>query len=222
MFTQNQVAPRAWMRHLAHALSLALVLSLTSGCGIFSPDETDDGGGGGDVDTSYALATTENQLIKNFERAHRDRNFQEYENLLAENFQFWFAPEDVDLAPNGFFWDRAADVASTERMFNGAVGERPDGTPQPAVQNITLTLTGAEPAWIDASGETVGGQTPVPEGTMKRRYEVAMRVSYTAGDIVSEVNGEQLFYVIPTQLDQGDGVSVTEWKLLIWRDFGDT
>jgi hypothetical protein len=210
------------LRFLLHAMAFALMTSLVAGCGIFSPDESGGGDGDGGGTQAYPIATSENQLIKNFEQAHLDRNFQEYDNLLDEDFQFWFSTEDLDLAPNGVFWDRAADVASTERMFNGKEGLKPDGEVQPAVQKIELTLEPTEPAWVLTDDEVVGGQTLTPPGTKKRRYTVNMTVNYTAGDITSSVNGEQLFYIVPTQRDLGDGTSITEWKLFIWRDFGKT
>jgi hypothetical protein len=172
--------------------------------------------------TAYPLAMTENQLVDNFEQAHLDRNFQEYEELLGDNFQFWFSPEDLDLAPNGFFWDRATDIASTERMFNGMAGVKPDGTVQPPVQKIELALEPTEPSWRSADGEVVGGQTLVPPGTKKRRYSVSMVVYYVAGDVVSQVNGEELFYIVPAPRDPGNGVPIMVWKLIVWRDFGGT
>ncbi len=213
---------RSWSRAVLHATVLAMVLSMAAGCGVFSPDEGGGDGGGGGGPVAYPLAVTPDQLIANFVQAHIDREFNEYDNLLGEEFQFWFAPEDLNLAPNGFFWDRAADVASTRRMFNGSEGQKPDGSVQPAVQKIELRLNPVEPAWTDAGGEVVGGLTTVPAGGKKRRYSVSMVVNYTAGDIVSQVNGEQLFYVLPTQKNLGDGTTVTEWKLFIWRDFGAT
>ena len=75
--------------------------------------------------------------------------------------------------------------------------------------------------WTDAGGDTVGGVTPVPAGVRRRRYAVAMRVTYTDGNIVSEVTGEQLFYAEPRAVELS-GRSLTLWDLFLWRDFGNT
>jgi hypothetical protein len=207
----------SWQRPLLHALAFVLVAGLVAGCGIFSPDENTDGGTP-PPKTTYPLATSETQLIKNFQAVYNNRDYDEYDNLLAENFQFWFAPDDVDAIGQGDFWDRQQDAQSTRNMFNGATGQRPDGSTVPAVQSINLQLSQVE-AWSNAGGEVVGGQTTLPDNARKARYSVSMSVYYTDDSIVSQINGEQLFYVIPVPTDQ-EGVD--EWKLVLWRDFGNT
>ncbi len=140
--------------------------------------------------TGYAPATTPDQAIANFVQAHLDLDFREYDRLLGDNFQFWFAAEDLNLAPNGFFWNRAFDSASTERMFNGSPGVESDGSPQPPISRIELSLTPSN-VWTDAGA-----------------------------NFVSQVNGEQLFYLVPSSEPDGNGGTRNVWQMEVWRDFG--
>ena len=74
--------------------------------------------------------------------------------------------------------------------------------------------TGIEPTWTDASGEG-----PEFEGSLKRRYAVDMTVSYTSSDLISEVTGEQVFYV-KSELREIDGAQQPVYQLRFWKDLG--
>jgi hypothetical protein len=204
---------REHLRRRPGRLLLAVLFAgLVSGCGIFSPDESTEGGGGGGGNEPYPLAFDENQLITNFIRAHEERNFIEYDKLLHDGFIFYFASEDIDRSPGGQgFWDRAADVASTDRMFNGKSGTKPDGSTQDPVQQITLRLEAVDGQWTTPTD-------PEFAGTRKRSYKVFMDVTYTNGDI-SRVTGEQQFFAAPVNIQQGE-VTVTIYQLKFWRDTG--
>jgi hypothetical protein len=171
---------------------------------------------------AFPFAATPDQLIANFEKVHNDMDFAEYDKLLAEDFQFWFAAEDARLAANGMFWDRATDIASTRNMFTGAAGQTPEGSIRPAVQSIELILAPIDEVWRAASSESIGGVTAIPSGAMRREYSVTLEVDYAAGDIVSQVRGGQLFYAVPTTVPDGKGGTTQEWQLLLWRDLGET
>jgi hypothetical protein len=46
-----------------------------------------------------------------------------------------------------------------------------------------------------------------------------MTVSYTSSDLISEVTGEQVFYVA-SELQDVNGAQVPVYKLRFWKDLG--
>jgi hypothetical protein len=168
------------------------------------------------AEPDYAEATTPDLLVENFVKAQEDRNAEEYDTLLDESSVFYFAGEDVDLSPGQQgFWQRAAELDTAGRMFSGQTGTRPNGDSQPGVQQITLRLNDIDPEWTDASAED-----PEFEGSLKRRYEVDMTVSFLSSDLLTHVTGEQDFYVIPVVLDEGLASERTVVRLRFWKDLG--
>ncbi len=195
------------------------VAGLAAGCGIFSPDESSDGGGGGGG-AAYPLAITEDQAIKNLERAYSEMLFEEYENLIADDFEFWFAPDDIDISPDqSGVLNASQDLESTRRMFSGELGRRPDPNNPgqfvevPAVQKITISLTRQEP-WAEA-----GDFGQEYQGMRMAIYDVDMLVEYTASETVSEVKAEQRFIVKPVTITV-DGAQTQVFKLRAWFDLG--
>ena len=204
-------------RLVLRSVLILAVAGLAAGCGIFSPDESTDGGGGGGGDP-YPLATEPTIAIDNLERAYSELLFEEYEKLIADDFQFWFAPDDIDFSPGGQgFFNAGQDLLSTRAMFNGEVGERPDPENPgstievPPVQKITINLTRTEP-WSNA-----GDFLQEYDGMWQALYDVEMLVEYTAGDLVSEVNAEQRFIVKPVTIEV-DGAQTQVYQLRAWYD----
>ena len=192
----------------ATLLGLLLATAFLGGCGIFSPEQPKE------VETKpiepYPLALTENQLVQNFIDAHNDRNFQEYDLLLHDDFEFHFADKDVDPGRGiPLFWDRQADVSSTQAMFSGQPGKLDgEGVQQAPVQSINLSLS-PRGVW------TAAGIPSEYESEKVREYDVVMTVNYDNGDI-AQVTGFQQFYVKRVTLENGTQV----WKLRVWRDTG--
>lgn len=167
---------------------------------------------------TYRLADTPDQLIENFTRAQNELDFDEYDHLLAHGFEFWIAPTDVDAIGLGSHWDRAADVASTFHMFSGQPGLTPTGTVIPPVRSLSVTLDPST-AWTDAGGDVIEGQTTVPGNAKRAVYSSSGRVYYTDEAYSSTLTGYLLLYAIPV-VTTIEGQSITEWKLVLWRDFG--
>jgi hypothetical protein len=160
--------------------------------------------------SGYPYSTTENQLVQNFLDAYTERNFAEYDRILHEDFEFHFADEDVDpgrgVPP---FWDRQADVLSTQTMFSGQPGRlNEDGVQQSPVQSINLTLSPRN-IW---SSDGIPAEFAAEKW---REYDAVMLVGYANGDI-AQVTGYQRFYIKHVTLEGGNRV----WRLRVWRDTG--
>lgn len=206
-------APRA----LLHALAITLVLGLASGCGIFSPEESTDDDGGGGTAVEFPPAETPQQLIENFTNAYENLNIIEYEKALHPQFTFWFAPQEID-AVGAASWDRATDVQSTERMFEGQLGSRigENGEPEtvPAVQSIDLQLNPREP-WTNDFDD--GAE--FAEADFRGGFDVTMTVRYTDSALISQVAGQQRFYIKLVDMEI-DGQTRQVYQIYAWKDFG--
>jgi hypothetical protein len=156
--------------------------------------------------------------MENFTRAQNELNSDEYDRLLAHDFEFWFATDEVDAIGQGLFWDRAADVASTSRMFRGQPGLTSTGSVIPPVKSLIVTLDPVSD-WTDAGGDVIEGHTTLPENARRAIYSSSGRVYYTDETYDATLMGQLLVYAIPVEMTV-EGQSATEWKLVLWRDFG--
>lgn len=203
-------------RATLYAFSLFLITALGSGCGIFSPDESNEGGGGGGT-VEFQLATTPSIMIDNFEKSWENLNILEYEEVLHPDFYFWFSPDDLDETQT-LSWSRSEEIDSVTNMFSGQTGEKrdPDGNIEiiPAILSFEMTLTQQEP-WSNTfdDGEEFAG------ADFRSRYNVSMTVRYTDADRVTKVDGEQMFYAkrVPTTVD---GQNVDLYQIFAWKDLG--
>ena len=203
-------------RATLYCFTLFLVTALGSGCGIFSPDESkDDGGGGPSVD--FPLATEPTILIANFEKAWENLNILEYENVLHPDFYFWFAPDDI-AEINTSSWGRAEEVQSVGNMFSGETGvekgENGEDVTVPAIVSFTMQLVQLE-GWrddFDDGAEFAGAD-------FRSRFAVTMEVRYTDAGRITAVTGDQFFYAkrVSTVID---GQSVDIYQLFAWKDTG--
>jgi hypothetical protein len=190
---------------IARLTGLVLVLSglgLVSACGIFSPDETDKDGGQPPV--TYENPATPDALIRNFVKAWNARDFLAYDQLRHTDFLFEFASADIGASgtPNGI-WVRQRDTDATQKMFQGQPGQKGE-----IVQSIELTLHQKSAGWVPAT-------EPEFAGTLKKTYDVDMRVTMTNSDIYN-IDGEQDFYAIDVAADG----EPPRFVLYYWRDLG--
>lgn len=204
-------------RAFLHTFPLLLIAVLGSGCGIFSPDESKDGGGGG-TPVEYPTAVTPDIMLGNFEKAWENLNILEYDKVLHESFVFWFADDDIASNNIGEFWDRASDMESAENMFSGRTGLRKNEEGQdeviPAILSFDMTLDVVEP-W--RSDFTDGEEFAAAD--FRGRYRVNMTVRYADASRVTTVSGLQDFYVKRVEA-QIDGQVVDVYQLFAWKDQG--
>jgi hypothetical protein len=205
--------PETRYRRILTLAGILMAAAALSGCGIFSPNEVKP-----DEEkpnnTPYPLATTQDQLIDNFQRAYNERNYEEYDDMLADGFVFYFAPDEVGELGQGVSYDRAQDTRSTWNMFNNQGGTTPDGDPVPPVQKLQLTLVPDEvgSVWTDQVAEDYAGTT-------MKRYKVDMLVTYADGSR-EQVVGLQEFYAVPVEISAEDGTAITVYQLKYWKDLG--
>ncbi len=215
------------LRRLALILLASFAVVALTGCGIFSPDESDDsdtGGGEAVFPPPYVEdgAAGRDQLISNLELTYVELNFPEYEELLHGSYIFRIDPTEIN-AVGQLELSRAEDVESTQAMFSGELGlERVldaqgewTGAEEivPAVQAVRLTLSAASgSAWtLMQDGEFAGA--------WRKTFDVDMTVTYSGDSKVDSIVGKQVFYVVPGTIEQG-GVTLEVWQLRAWEDQG--
>lgn len=212
--------------------SLALLGSFAvlalAGCGIFSPDESDDGG---DiipvVDFKRPVFNPDlpdqgrGQVIANLELAYAEMNYLEYEKLIHTSYVFRVDPADINIVGSAEL-SAAEDLDSTAAMFGGETGLekifddagnllREDVVP--AVQTIRLDLAQASASsWtLMEAGEFAG--------TWRLIYEVDMTVIYSGETRTDQIGGTQVFYVVTTTVTE-NGNEFEVWQLRAWEDQG--
>lgn len=192
------------LRRLSFLPAIVLVCAAlaVAGCGIFSPDTP---GEDRPQPSAYKDLTDPEHVITNLQLAYNDQNYDQYDRLRHELFEFQFPADEFDLSgqANGR-WDRLRDSGSTQRMFDDQPSK--DGE---IVQSIDLTMQpeSALP-WTDQV-------EPEFAGTLRRTYTVRMDVAVSPGATIYQVRGTHEFYVAPVQV--GDK---TLYKLRFWRDNG--
>ena len=216
------------LRGLTPFLLASIAVLALSGCGIFSPDESDDGGGGTIQDDFKNTAVDEvsanqgrDNVIANLELAYELLNYEQYERLIHADYVFRVDPNEVDIV-GARELTAFEDLESTFAMFNGETGREPildaEGNPTgeeaivPPVQRITLDLDPETSAWIESSD-------PLFEGSFERIYRVTMTVTYSGDSRVDQIRGKQVFYVTPGTL-QNDDSGKLYWQLRAWEDQG--
>lgn len=220
---------RGVLRTLALVLLASFAVLALSGCGIFSPDESSDGGdppasdfkptGVGDIPDG----TARNNVIFNLERAYELLRYDEYEKLIHLDYVFRVDPAEIDIVGSAQLI-AAEDLASTEAMFSGATGEEkvldPDtGIPTgevrqvPPVQSIELDLT------PDSSSSWTLMEDGEFAGSYRRVYDVDMTVYYSGEGRIDTIRGKQVFYVTPGTI-VGDTSGKLYWQLRAWEDQG--
>jgi hypothetical protein len=218
------------LRRLSLVLLASFAVVALAGCGIFSPDESDDGGGGNPttdfVETRVGVVPDSegrDNVIQNLETAYRLLNYEEYEKLIHADYVFRVDPAEIDIVGIGEY-SAAEDLESTYAMFNGETGEEPvldpvTGLPTgefrtvPPVQQIELELIpDSASSWtLMEDGEFAG--------SWRRVYDVDMTVTYSGDGRIDTIRGKQVFYVRPGTLS--DDTSGTEyWQLRAWEDQG--
>ncbi len=204
-------APTRLKRRLTPVLLLFLIAVLAAGCGVFSPDESKNNGGGGTDRGVFKPATSPDQCMANFKNAWEQRTLVEYEKLLDDQFQFFFDPNDGLEQFVGPSWGRTEELDSAKSIFEGDAGY--DLIKQediPPVLSIEFTTFSKVFDWQDP------GTDQLYEGTVKARYKVGIKVSFQGVEQTTLVTGDNDFYV--KGYPQSDGTTL--YKIKVWEDQG--
>jgi hypothetical protein len=122
-------------RSLIHC-GLAAMLLVTSSC-LFDPEETtnDDGGNDDEVIQLKDLKQKEN-VLNNILYAYKYRKWQVYNDLLGDQFTFFFAEGDVGgEIPEQ--WNGEDEINATTKLFDSNLS---DGSEYPICRSIRLDL----------------------------------------------------------------------------------
>jgi len=176
-----------------------LVLLMVGGCSSDDPTSTDP-------DLFIDPPDNPNALMVRFERAYEEMNINEYEVILHADFKFIF----IDYAE---VWYRQTDIQSTANMFNFNPGQNPDGSYRAPVQNIAINTLIRQTPWED-----VPANDPDFPDSEKALYQVQIVFTLEGGENTITVESDQLFFVKPEEIDQGDGTMRTRYFLYGQRD----
>ncbi len=155
--------------------------------------------------TLYIWPDTPDKLMINFELAYSEMNITEYENCLHPDFQFKFTNNDI--------WERADDVNSTTNMFAGNSGEDSQGSPRMGVKSIEISQFTQELDW-----DTTLPNHPVFPSSEKALYKVTIRFFLENDYNTITISSQQLFYVMPEEVDKGNGTTQTRFFLYGQQD----
>ena len=185
---------------LAIILLAALALGL-AGCSLFSPPGGDPPGNGG----GYKERTTRPNVIHNLIRSYQEMESDEYDYLLADDFEFWLNPVDVNDPGNDLpdYWGKTEESQITHRMLD-------DGTD---VISIALTLT-------QLGSETeIPGPDPGDPSMWRSEYDVDLFV-YLPNDLTYWANAAARFTFSEDPNETGPN-GETLWEIFKWEDIDD-
>jgi len=134
--------------------SLAVIFVGMFGACFLNPEEVtvDDPGPSGPTQ-KYEPLTERNSVLNNLELAYKERNINEYDRVLDENFTFFFADGDVSNGNTPEQWSREAEVGATRNMFD----ENFPGT-NPIVR-IELDLQFKNAVWVEITPDEAPTET---------------------------------------------------------------
>ena len=149
-------------------------------------------------------------VLKNLQSAYNDRNISRYDELLDDDFVFYFSDEDVlNGTVNSEYWSRAAEINANKNMFDPNYSN-PNQEP---VQDIDLALvyTGGDDQWTQIT----------PEDQVKYPGETWYTKTVTY-NIVIKMPGDFQYVGLNKQADftlrAATKDSKQYWTIVIWRD----
>ncbi len=162
---------------------------------------------GGQSTQSFLPLTTREAVLNNLELGWVKRNAGRIDELLDENFTFYFSPGDVGggLPPS---WNRAAELAATTALFTSNQVQYPVG---PVCRSIRVDLQLDNVTWTEV---------PIPVAAYGEGWYTAT-VPYT---YTFEMLPDNTYIAVP-----GAGAELTvrqveggQWRLVVWRDLEST
>ena len=188
------------------AIILLLSLAFVSGCGDDPVTPPPD-------DSPKLLALTSRvAVLNNIEVAWNTRNAAVYDDLLGDNFTFYFAPGDVGgEIPEQ--WDRGSEMRSANCLFTSKGGPPIDCPQGPQCQSIHMDLQYDNVQWDpvipDQFPDETWYATTVP---YTFTFEMVPDQTYT-----NEGNAKAQFTVRNVGTE-----TAPHWQLVEFRDLGNT
>lgn len=154
--------------------------------------------------SEYLPLTTRNAVLSNLEVAWGNRATDRIDDLLDDEFTFYFHPADI-----GVQWSRADEIAATERLFTSNSVVVPTG---PVCRSIRLDLSLDEVTWDPIAPTTNALSETWYTATVYYSFTFQMEPDKT---YVSEPGARAQLTVREVAVEGG-----TEWRLVEWRDLG--
>ncbi len=104
--------------------------------------------------------TTKEAVLNNIEVAYNTRNTTAYDDLLGDNFTFYFAPGDVGgEIPEQ--WDRGSETRSANCLFTSKDGPPIDCPQGPQCRSIRMDLQYDNVQWVASHSRAIPGRNLV-------------------------------------------------------------
>jgi hypothetical protein len=147
-------------------------------------------------------------VLYNLQLAYNDRNISRYDELLDDNFVFFFSEEDV-LNGCPSYWSRAAEINANKNMFDPNYSN----PVQYPVQDLDLMLTYPEgdDQWTPIEPED---QVTYPGETWYQKIVTYSIVVQLTGDFQYVGLNKQAAFVLRAATTD----SKQYWRIVVWRD----
>lgn len=195
------------MKKLAVLLLVAFVALGLNSC-ILDPKEDPPPP---DQGSTYKDLTERDHVLYNLKQAYDDRNIDRYDELLDEDFVFFFSNTDVQNGTVEYLqWARAAEVNATRNLFDPSF-TKPDLQPASSIR-LTLTYAEGEDKWVEV---TPPDPVAYPDEVW---YEKIVRYSLTVKSGVIDFVGNdiQASFTVRLATDQSSGREY--YRIILWRD----
>ncbi len=146
--------------------------------------------------------TTREAVVNNIEVAWNQRRADKIDELLDENFVFYFVPGDVggEIPPS---WDRAVELETTEGLLTSNMDPTPAG---PVCQQVRVDLANDELTWVEIPPTQTAFGEIWYSTTLFYRFTFEMEGDLT---FIAPPGAKAEFVVRP--IEGG-------WRLVEWRD----
>ncbi|MCI0450805.1 MAG: hypothetical protein L0Z51_00255 [Candidatus Latescibacteria bacterium] len=155
--------------------------------------------------SAYQALTTREAVLNNLEVGWTQRNAGKIDELLDDNFTFYFSPRDVDggLPPS---WDRASELTATAGLMTSNTSPTPRG---PVCTSVHVDLDNDEVIWTELPGPATAFGEVSYSTTVFYRFTFEMEPDMT---FIAPPGAQAQFVV--RQIEGG------EWRLVEWYDLG--
>jgi hypothetical protein len=195
------------MKRIA-ALALAGMVAFGLNSCILNPDENPPPDKPPSQYKCLEVTCPRDNVLINLKSAYNDRNINRYDELLDDDFVFYFSAEDV-LNGTVEYWSRQAEINANKNMFDPNYS---NPTQEP-VQDIDLGLTYplGDDQWTQITPED---QVKYAGETWYQKIVVYNLTVQLPGDFQYVGLNKQAAFV----LREATKNSVKSWKIIVWRD----